>query len=135
MCDDNAELSRLLAQTKPASPVSIHTDVKSVLVAHATNFSTGKLSTERLLEVVFSPFLRLASKENQAETSASRLESDKALQLREIMTSAWFEAVQTTLYGPGDDDPCVVMALLNREKKLELKRELEKSSFVQVCMR
>lgn len=150
--ENDADLSRLLAQTRPASPASIHAELKTVLHAQATAFESGHLSIERLLEVVFSPFLRLAAKENlQGETAAdAKLQLD-GLKFLDLMTSAWFEAVEDTLAGKlerrvareGEGIVSLIRGsdynkpqfLLGPEKEAEIKHALNNICFVQVRRR
>lgn len=68
--DDDADLGSLMAQTKDATPASIHRDLTAVLVAHAAEFEKGNLPLERLLGVIFSPFLMLLAKEKSFSATA-----------------------------------------------------------------
>lgn len=137
LANDSAELSRLLAQTNPANLASVHSELIDVLTAHSSDFDSGKISLERLLEVVFFPFLKLGAKENEVYTAAASFQPITGImRIREMMMSAWFEAVQATVSAKEKSSPqgnlksCVI--LLRQEKKAELHEALKKENFLQV---
>lgn len=137
---DTQQLCQLLAQTNPAPPATMHSEILQVLDAHTIEYYSGKLSLRRLLEVVISPFLKLAAKENQAEAAESWTGpgSDEARELRALMASAWFQGVQNTITAQEIVEPSGETSYLtlisDDAKKAEFREALRRKNFAQASL-